>query len=135
MSQANVAVVRAIYEAFAAGDVPTVLGAMDPAIVWNEAESNPYADGNPYIGPQAVLEGVFMRLGGEWDGFGVEVGELLDAGDTVVMIGRYSGTYHGTGRAQHPQVVHVWRLANGKATAFQQHLDTAHVRQVMGVQD
>jgi hypothetical protein len=36
---------------------------MDPSIEWNEAENFIYADRNPYVGPQAVLEGVFTRLG------------------------------------------------------------------------
>jgi hypothetical protein len=31
-----------------------LFGAMDPAIPWNEAEGNPLADRNPYVGPQAV---------------------------------------------------------------------------------
>ena len=47
MSQENVALVRGIYDSFAAGDVPAVLGAMSPDIVWNEAENFPLADRNP----------------------------------------------------------------------------------------
>jgi hypothetical protein len=47
---------------FATGDTPTVLGLMHPKIEWNEAESNSLADGNPYIGPDAILKGVFARL-------------------------------------------------------------------------
>jgi uncharacterized protein len=31
-----------LYEAFGRGDVPKVLGAMDPEIRWHEAEGNPY---------------------------------------------------------------------------------------------
>ena len=65
MSAENVAAVKATYDAFAVGDVPAVLGAMSPAIEWNEAENFPYADGNPYRGPEAVLNGVFARIGGE----------------------------------------------------------------------
>ena len=51
MSAENVAAVKAIYQAFATGDVPAVVGAMSPDIEWNEAENFPYADGNPYRGP------------------------------------------------------------------------------------
>lgn len=54
MSKENVDLVRGMHDAFAAGDVAAVLASMHPEIVWNEAESFPYADGNPYIGPQAV---------------------------------------------------------------------------------
>ena len=133
MASANMELVQGIYAAFGRGDVPAVLGAMDPAIEGNEAEGNPYADGNPYVGPQAVLEGVFARLVSEWDGFSAHPERFLDAGDTVVMLGRYSGTCKATGRTQSPQVVHVWTLANGKAVRFQQYADTAHIRQVMGL--
>jgi ketosteroid isomerase-like protein len=61
--------IQSMYDAFAKGDVPYVLGMLSPNIVWNEAENFVYADRNPYIGPQAVLEGVFMRLRRNGTGF------------------------------------------------------------------
>ena len=132
MSQENVALIRGIYEGFAAGDVAAVLGAMSPDIVWNEAENFPYADGNPYVGPQAVAEGVFARCIGEWDGFAVSVEEILDAGDTIVALGRYGGSCKATGKAMNPQLAHVWRVADGKAVAFQQYVDTLQVARATG---
>lgn len=125
MSQENVALLKSLYEAFGRGDVPTVLAAMDPAIEWNEAENFPYADKNPYVGPAAIVEGVFARLVGEWDGFSVALEELLDAGDTVVATGRYGGAYKKTGIRIHSQFAHVWRLRGGKIVRFQQYTDTA----------
>jgi ketosteroid isomerase-like protein len=132
MSKENVAVIRSLYDAFGAGDVAAVLGRMSKDIVWNEAETFPYADGNPYIGPEAVAQGVFARCGSEWDGFAVVIEELLDAGDTVIALGRYRGTYKATGRPQNTQLVHVWRLAGGKAVRFQQYADTLQVARVIG---
>jgi ketosteroid isomerase-like protein len=132
MSQQNVDVVRGIYDAFAAGDVPGVLGAMSPDIEWNEAENFPLADGNPYIGPDAILQGVFARLANEWDGFAAVVDEILDAGDTVVALGHYHGTYKATGKAVKAQMVHVWRVAGGKATSFRQYTDTLQVGRATG---
>jgi hypothetical protein len=41
MSAENVAVIKGIYEGFAAGDVPAVVAAMSPDIEWNEAENFP----------------------------------------------------------------------------------------------
>ena len=131
MSQENVALIRSIYEAFAAGDVPGVLGAMRADMEWNEAEGFAYADGNPYVGPQAILEGVFARLVGEWDGFAAVPEEMLDAGDTVVVLGRYRGTYKATGRALDAQMAHIWRVADGKAARFQQLTDTLQSARVM----
>ena len=132
MPQENVAIIRSLYEAFARGDVPVALGHMQPDIVWYEAEGNAYADGNPYRGPEAVLSGVFARLVGEWDGFTVEPQEFLDAGDTVVVLGRYKGTYKATGRAQDAQMAHIWRLRDGKIAGFQQLVDTLHLARVTG---
>lgn len=132
MSQEAVALVRGLYDAFAVGDVPGVLGRMSPDIVWNEAENFPYADGNPYVGPEAVAAGVFARCGSEWDGFGVAVDEIVDAGDTVIALGHYVGTYKATGRTQKAQLVHVWRIADGKLIGFQQYVDTLQVARVTG---
>jgi len=125
MSQSNLEMIQGLYAAFARGDVPAVLAAMAPDIVWNEAEHNlPLADGNPYLGPQAVLEGVFLRLGDDFDGFAVVPERYIAEGDCVVMCGRYSATARATGLPVNPQVVHVWTLHDGKLVAFQQHLDT-----------
>ncbi len=132
MSKENVALIKSIYEAFANGDVPGVLGRMAPGIVWNEAESFPYADRNPYVGPEAVASGVFARIGTEWDGFAVMPEEFLDAGDTIVVLGRYLGSYKATGKAQRTQMVHVWRVKDGKAAGFQQYADTLQVARVIG---
>lgn len=132
MSRQNVDLVRGIYDAFSAGDVPAVLGAMHPDIEWNEAENFPYADGNPYRGPEAVLSGVFARLGGEWDGFAAIPGEFLDAGDTIVVLGRYRGAYKATGRPLDAEMAHVWRVRDGKVAAFRQYADTLAVARAVG---
>lgn len=131
MSQANVDLIAGLYAAFARGDAAVVLGAMDPGIVWNEAESFPYADRNPYVGPGAVAEGVFLRLATEWDHFQAIPEEILDAGDTVVALGRYKAANKATGKAIHAQFAHVWRVSGGKVTAFQQYADTAQAAGAM----
>jgi ketosteroid isomerase-like protein len=132
MPQENVALVKGIYQAFASGDVPAVLGAMSPDIVWNEAENFPLADRNPYVGPQAILEGVFARLGSDWEGFAVDPQEYLDAGGAVVVLGRYRGTCRATGKPVDAQLAHVWRIEDGKAKAFQQLTDTLQFAKATG---
>ena len=135
MSAENVQIIRGLYESFAKGDVPAVLGAMSPDIVWNEAENFPYADRNPYVGPQAILMGVFARLAGEWDGFAVEPGEVLDAGDHVVVLGRYRATYRPNGKGVHAQMAHIWRFKDGKIAQFQQYTDTKQFTDAVAAQN
>jgi uncharacterized protein len=124
LSQENVRIVSGIYDAFGKGDVEAVLARMDENIEWNEAENFPYADGNPYVGPRAILEGVFGRLMADWEGFAVTPEELLDAGDRVVGLGTYTGTYHATRMGVRAQFAHVWGVRDGKVVSFQQYTDT-----------
>lgn len=128
----NLEIVRGLYADFGKGNVAGVMGAMSPKIVWNEAEHFPYADGNPYVGPEAVAKGVFSRCVSEWDGFTVNPEEFIDGGSTIVALGRYGGVYRKTGRKQHTQFAHVWRLEGGKAVRFQQYADTLGVAEVIG---
>lgn len=125
MSQENVEVVRRVYEAFARGDVAAVLGALDSRVEWREADNHPYADGNPYVGHDAVLGGIFARLGGEWENFAATPDEIFDAGDTVVARGHYTGTFKETGASLRAQFAHFFTMRDGRVTKFQQYTDTA----------
>ncbi len=69
MPKSNLEIIKDLYAAVGRGDGPAALSLMDPNIVWNEAESFPYADHNPYVGSAAVAEGIFFRLATEWDHF------------------------------------------------------------------
>jgi len=124
MSQENMQVVRGIYEALSEGNVPAVLEKMDQSIEWNEAENFVYADLNPYVGRQAIRDGLFTRLGSEWEGFTVAPEEFLDAGDRVVVLGTYSGRYKATGRDVRAQFAHIWGVREGRVESFQQYTDT-----------
>lgn len=129
----NVKLMKSVYEAFGRGDIPTVLGAMSSDIRWHQAEGNPYMpSGAAWVGPDAILNNLFMKLGGEWDGFTVTPTTFHGAGDSVVVEGRYTGTYKPTGKAIDAQFCHVWDVAGAKVSRFQQYVDTAQIRNAMG---
>ena len=44
--------IKAAYAALGRNDPSVLFGALDSAINWHEAEGNPLADRNPYVGPQ-----------------------------------------------------------------------------------
>ena len=125
----NLDSVRSVYDAFAKGDMPSVLGFLSPDVNWTEAEGFPY--GGTYVGPEAVLEGVFMRLGTEWEGFAAVPDEFIDGGETVVALGEYSGTYKATGRSFRANFAHVWKVHDGKAVRFTQYVDTLIVQRAL----
>ncbi len=132
MSQENVNVVRGMYQAFATGDIPVVIAALDPQVEWWEAENFIYADKNPYVGPDAVLGGVFVRLSNEWDGFTVSPEAVLDAGDVAVGYGYYSGICKQTRESVRAQFAHFFTFREGKIVKFQQYTDTAQFLKAVG---
>ena len=124
---ANSATIQDLYGAFARGDIASVLAKLAPDIRWTEAEGFPY--GGTYIGPEAVLNNVFMKLGSEWDGFAAVPNELIAQANTVVALGDYSGTFKATGKSFKAPFVHVWKFDGTSITQFTQHTDTAIVQQ------
>ena len=128
----NVNFLRNLYDAFGHGDIPSVLGAMSSDIRWHQAEGNPYMpSGEAWVGPDAVLNNLFLRLGAEWDEFSVHPKSFRGAGDSVIVEARYSGTYKATGKSMDTQACHIWDVKDGKVTKFQQYVDTAKLRDVM----
>ena len=125
----NVELIKNLYRAFAQGDVPTVLQSFDENIEWTEAEGFPY--GGTYRGGAAILENVFMKLATEWDSYRVAPDEFLDAGERIVALGNYSGSYKTTGKSINVPFAHVWTLENGKVKKFVQYTDTLKVSEAL----
>lgn len=120
----NVSNIDNLYKAFGKGDVQSVLNGMDANIVWNEAEGNKYADGNPYKGPEAVLNGVFGRILAEHEYFTLEDIKLHEMSNNQVLATlRYKAKLKN-GNEYNAQVAHFWTLKDGKVIAFQQYVDT-----------
>ena len=130
-SHKNMTIVDGLYKAFAEGNIPAVLGAMDANVVWNEAEGNAYADGNPYIGPEAVLNGVFGRIMQEHEYFNLKDIELHEMSNGKVLATlRYDAKFKN-GKSYNAQVAHLWSLKNGKVVTFQQYADTKKLHEAM----
>jgi hypothetical protein len=124
----NSKTVEGFYAAMGRGDIPFIMGALDPGIVWNEAENFVYADHSPYVGVDTLLSGLFARLAGEWDGFSAVPHQIVDGGETVVALGRYGGVYKATGVKVNAQFVHVFHFKGDKVASFQQYTDTAQFK-------
>ena len=121
----NSKVAESFYAAMGRGDLPSLIGLLDPNVVWTEAENFVYADKSPYVGVDALIAGLFTRLGAEWDGFSAVPEEIVDGGETVVALGRYGGVYKASAARVNAQFVHVFRFKEGKIASFQQYTDTA----------
>ncbi|MBV1924543.1 MAG: ester cyclase [Flavobacteriaceae bacterium] len=128
----NVAAVDALYANFGKGDVPAVLAALDSKVVWNEAEGNALADNNPYIGPDAVLKGVFERVLADFPDFTLnDIAHHNMENDQVLTTLRYKATAKSTGKKLNAQAAHLWTFKEGKIIAFQQYVDTKQLNDVV----
>jgi ketosteroid isomerase-like protein len=130
-SMSPVETIKAGYAAFGRNDPSVLFGAMDSTIEWKEAEGNPLADENPYIGPQAIGERVFGRLMAAIDNFTAVPSTFIDGGDHVIAIGRYGGTMKAGNAALSAPFAHVFRFQAGKIVSFEQFTDTAQWTRLM----
>jgi ketosteroid isomerase-like protein len=120
----NVTLVQRSYASFEDGDLDAVLADMHPDIEWHQAQGLPH--GGFYRGVDEVRRNIFEPLDAEWwDEFTAKPDEFLDAGEQVVVLGRYRGIAKGTGKELDVPFVHVWTVRDGQAVRFRQFLDTA----------
>lgn len=126
-------IVRQWYESMQLGDLASLLEAFSPDIVWYQAEGHPYQPGNePWVGPDAIQDQLLVRVAAEWDDFKVDVRDIHEAGEEVVVEGRYTGTFKATGKRLDSQFCHVWRVRDGKLAGYRQYMDTAQLLAVTG---
>jgi hypothetical protein len=117
----NLETLKALYGAFAKGDVPAVLGMMDEKIEWREPASLPFED---QIGPGAVAENIFGPVVQQIADFSVTPEEYLGDGDTIVALGRYGGKGAKNGVALDTPFAHRWTFRGGKVASFYTYTDT-----------
>ena len=127
----SIKTIQAAYAAFANNDPSVLFGAMAPDVQWNEAHGNPLADRNPYVGAQAIGEGVFGRLLAAIDGFSAAPDRYVDGGEDVIVLGRYTGTMKHDGAKLNAPFCHVYRFKGDQIVSFQQYTDTAQWARLM----
>ena len=94
MSQENVAVVRARYDAWNAGDMDAFRELYHPDVITRTPEGWP--EPGPYVGRQEAMR-QFEQLRATWDASALEpISDFIDAGDRVVVRVAYHGKGHGT---------------------------------------
>ncbi len=127
----SVQTIQAGYAAFANSDPSVLFGAMAPDIEWNEAQGNPLVDRNPYVGAQAVGEGVFGRVLAAIDGFTAAPDRFVDGGDHVILLGRYGGTMKHSGARLDAPFCDVYRFEGDRIVSFQQYTDSEQWARLM----
>lgn len=129
MSKAHV---EHMYQRLAEGDFGVVFEKLSPDAPWIEAENVPYSPGAPLTGREAIQKAVFDSHDRDFARFRIDVSRIVDAGDTVVVQGRYVGTTKA-GAELDAIFAHVWDFDGDTIVRFQQYSDTWQWRRVLGL--
>jgi len=134
MSEENVEIVRRALEAWGRGDPKAVADLLDPDVEWSMPPNIPEA--GTYTGRDEVLRRLEEFLEA-WDDLGVTVEELVDAGDRVVALVRYSGRGRESGIEIGGMTTdaQVWTVRNGKALRVELYGGTAEALQAAGLSE
>ena len=124
-TEANVALVQTMYDAFFRGDMATILGGMTPDIDW---QSIGPAKDFPAFTPQRGTAGAERFFHDIQDAFTFTEftpREFIASGDKVVCLGHYAMTFKKSGRKAATDWAHVFTIRDGKVSQFREHTDSA----------
>ena len=132
MSEENVEVVKAAFDAWNAGDMDAVRECYDPGVVIGR-ELEGFPETGPFVGRDAVMR-QWERSREPWgDTVTVEPVSIIDAGDRVVA----RQVVHGVGRgpALHVEFTAVCTLRNGRIFYFEFFWDHAEALKAVGLSE
>jgi ketosteroid isomerase-like protein len=119
MVHANQDLVLRGYKAFADGNLPALLALMDDNVAWHIPGNNLIS--GAYRGHEQVA-GLIAKSAEMTRGtLRFEVLDVLANDERVVVLATLSATRHGTAYAH--QVVHLWRIAEGKIAELRGYTD------------
>jgi len=117
--------IRRLYDVLTARDFAGTTALLDPDIVAETPAGQAYIGGR-YHGPEAVITGIWGRLGQAWDPITPDVAELLDCGDgRVLALGRYHGVLKADGSVLDAPFAHLWTVRAGRVAGLRVFTDTA----------
>src|SRR3712207_6441613 len=105
----NADTLRNAYDAFARGDMETVMSAWTDDIRWDGSNNPDLPGGGRHEGKQAVAQNL-ARIADAWENFEVHPDEFHESDDTVIVLGHANGTAKQTGQEAQWPFVHIWRM-------------------------
>jgi ketosteroid isomerase-like protein len=121
----NLEIIKNIYAGSPEQIAKNLAAALAPTFDWTEAAGFPYA--GTYHTLDEVAKNVFARLATEWEGYRADVENFYDAGETIVVTGRYRGIYKKSKGVMNAVFAHIWNFKDGKIVKYVQNVDTKKV--------
>tara|TARA_Y100000588_G_C13455204_1_gene585850 strand:+ start:47 stop:451 length:405 start_codon:yes stop_codon:yes gene_type:complete len=119
MSEANIAVVKRIYDLFDAGDVSGLMDSVTEDFAFDHrGNENPESPINKLFVGKSGLQEFFDTLLATQDILDHDVHEFFTAGDKVAVVGFYKGHVKETGKTFSSNWAQVWTIEEGLAKAW-----------------
>jgi ketosteroid isomerase-like protein len=133
MSQENVEIVQSIYAALSRGDREAPLRFFDPSIVVDASRRvfNP----TTYVGMEGLRQ---MAVDSDevWDEFHLEPLEFIEAGNSIVVIGRLVGKGKGSGVEVEQPIAGIWTLRDARVVRWEiGYTDRAKALEAVGLSE
>jgi ketosteroid isomerase-like protein len=117
-AESAVAVVRAIYDAFARRDVDAAIRLVaDDFALLPTGTARLAGRTQPYRGPAGLRE-YLADAGRVWAELRLEADDIRAVAGSVVVFGRVRGIPAGSGEALERRVLWTWKLRDGKAVSL-----------------
>jgi ketosteroid isomerase-like protein len=132
MSEQNLELIRHAYEDFAREGtraIPTHLMAPDFELVLVPAFPS-----GPFRGPQAAVD-FSKEFEAMFDEYRIEPEEIIDVGEQVLVLARFSGRGKGGGVPIVEAHAHVWTMRDGKALRAEFYSKRAEGLEAVGLTD
>ena len=131
MSQENVEVVKAFFDAWNAGDMDALRETYDPDIIVRMPEGWP--EPGPYVGRDAVMR-QWEQQRETWEADALElISDFIDAGDRVAVRVIWRGT--GRGPESNIELTTVQTVRKGRTLAIDHFWDHAEALEALGLSE
>jgi ketosteroid isomerase-like protein len=126
MSQANVEVVRRLFESYERGDYAEAAECLAPDVVYEVGQEL------PALG-RAAVRAMWERWDSTWEELETVPEELVDAGDQVLVTVKYSARGRGSGIKYEERLFDVYTFADGKCVHKREFRDRAEAAAAAGL--
>jgi ketosteroid isomerase-like protein len=133
MSQENVELILGVFDQ-ARHDPTALWNVLDDEVRWEVGGLDiPDSEGT-WHGPSGVRE-FFRRWVGTFDEWSYEFGDVIDAGDSVVVRMHQWGRGKGSGATVEWQFWQVWTIRDGKVVRYTHHAEKAEALEAVGLRE
>jgi ketosteroid isomerase-like protein len=107
MSEANVEIVKRLFESYRRGDYAEAAACLAPDVVYEVGQELP-------LRGREEVRAMWQRWDSTWDGLETVPEEFLDAGDHVLVTVFYSARGRGSGIAYEERLFDVYSFSGGR---------------------